>query len=223
MNGKLAKVNVQQLSIWLVVLVIAAACLMMAGPMQAALPGAGEFAARQGLMQQQLLWWRCGWGLWMASALGLLWFAQLLYQRATGSPLARMGLTLVALGTVPDLSAETLYAWLIPELDVQAAAVLEQVAVQLTGFLGNGLYNLGGLLLTLALWRAQQAGAAIGLCRSSLLLGCTAWLLGLGLSAAVAAKDWQAAQWLTASSMMLSTFWMAWLSVSVFRDRISAR
>ncbi|KEQ15033.1 hypothetical protein [Endozoicomonas numazuensis] len=87
------------------------------------------------------------------------------------------GLGLVALGIAPDLTAEVIYAFIIPlgiqaDYSLETLAVLEQLAMHLTGFLGNGLYNMGGLILTLLLIRQKSIShpmAAIGI---------VAWLLG---------------------------------------------
>ena len=67
-----------------------------------------------------------------------------------------IALLVVALGIAPDLIAETLYAFVFPAMISASSSVellhfIDQLAMHLTGFLGNGLYNIGGLILTLLL------------------------------------------------------------------------
>ena len=184
------------------------ACLLMAGPMRGGMPVAGDLPTRLLFIEQQLALWQLGWLLWMGCALGLMLFACLLATALPNGVLRSVGLTLVCLGIVPDLTAETLYAFVLPQLAQQGAALdslqlLDHLAMFLTGFLGNGLYNLGGLLLTVELWRCQPA------LRRWLWPGVMAWLLGLGLSASIALQQLLAAELLTAASMTLSTLWFA--------------
>lgn len=192
----------------LICLLIFAACLAMAGPMRAGLPVAGDLTQRLTYITAYLPMWQGGWLLWMGSALGLMLFAQMFATAISDGLLRRYGLTLVCLGIIPDLSAETLYAFVLPTLSKQGVTIdslllIDQVAMHLTGVLGNGLYNLGGLLLTVALWQARAE------LRLWLLPGLVAWVLGIGLSVALALQQLGLAEALTAASMALSTAWFA--------------
>lgn len=188
------------------------ACLLMAGPMRGGMPVGGDLTSRVAFIQANLTLWQLGWLLWMSCALGLMLFACLLATALPQGMLRTIGLTLVCLGIVPDLSAETLYAFILPQLaqhgaSLESLQLVDQLAMYLTGFLGNGLYNLGGLLLSIELWRSQL------ILRRYTLLGVVAWLLGLGLSASIAMQQLGAAEALTAASMTLSTLWfllIAW-------------
>lgn len=199
----------------MIVSVITLACLLMAGPMRQGLPVAGDLPTRLAYIQQQLGWWQFGWLCWMAAALGLFTFACLWSSELPPSPWRQLGLSLLGLGLVPDLTAETIYGFVLPALSAEGLPIsslqlLDSLAMQLTGFLGNGLYNLGGLMLTVVMWRQRSVhGAVIG-------AGFLAWSLGLGLSAAIALNQLAAAELLTGSSMVLSCLWMLALAYQLW-------
>lgn len=192
----------------LICLVIFIACLLMAGPMRQGLPVAGDLAARLQYIADNLVLWQLGWLCWMVAAVGLLCFCHLLASALPTHELRTFSLALVTLGIVPDLTAQTLYAFLLPAMSQLGAVadtllLLDQLALYLTGFLGNGLYNLGGLGLTLLLLRYRPD------IKSWVYPGIMAWILGLGLSTAIALQQLAVAELLTAASMTLSTLWFA--------------
>jgi len=189
-----------------IAVVIFIACVLMAGPMRPGLPVVAELSARTAYIQSNLGWWQIGWGFWMLSALGLLLFCSLLATALPQTPMRGFGLTLVALGLVPDLIAEVLYAFVFPAMlsagsSAEILHFIDQTALHLTGFLGNGLYNLGGLVLTVLLLNHRPA------LKLWLYPGVVAWLAGLGLSVAIMMQQFGLAEILTAFSMALSTFW----------------
>lgn len=189
-----------------IALVIFVACLMMDGPMRPGLPVAGDLFDRMSYITANITLWRLGWLCWMAAAIGLLLFALMLSTELNPGSARHYGLLLVALGITPDLIAETLYAFVMPAIPAENVTLvllhfIDLLAMHLTGFLGNGLYNLGGLVLTIALLIQQPQ------LRWWLYPGVLAWLLGLGLSVAIALQQLQLAEWFTASSMVLSTVW----------------
>lgn len=201
--------------IHLIVAIITVACLMMSGPMREGLPVGGDLALRLGYISEHLFLWRLGWVSWMFSALGLFLFCVFLAEALRPSVFRTFGLGLVAIGIGPDLMAELIYAFVIPEfyskgLDLSVLALLEQLAIYLTGFLGNGLYNLGGLTLNFLLIREGLVPRWVGLS------GLVAWLLGIGLSISVLLNDIEAAELLTALSMVLSTAWMLLIAYQLF-------
>jgi hypothetical protein len=145
----------------------------------------------------------------------LLLFAHLLATALTPSVWRQFALTLIGLGIIPDLSAETLYALVLPMLAQQGSSLdtlqfVDQFAMLLTGFLGNGLYNLGGLLLTLLLIKQHPKLA------NWLYIGVVAWMLGLGLSVAIALQQLAVAEILTAASMALSTLWFVLIAYQLW-------
>lgn len=208
MSGK------QQLVLtYAIVAVITAACLMMAGPMRGGFPVGNELSERMQFIADNLSLWRAGWYLWMLSALGLLTFCTMLAQQVPSGPLRTLGLTLVAIGIAPDLMAEVIYSFILPLAIAEGTghlALIERLAMFFTGFLGNGLYNLGGLLLTLLLIRAQR------LARWVSITGLISWSLGLGLSAAVAMNNMALTEFFTATAMVCSTLWMLIIAHTVF-------
>lgn len=193
-----------------IALLIFIACLMMNGPMRPGLPVGDDLATRLNYINNNLTLWQWGWLSWMLAALSLLAFAVMLSTELQPGPARQYGVLLVALGMAPDLMAETLYAFVMPHIAIEQLALLQFIdvlAMHLTGFLGNGLYNIGGLLLTLTLLKQQPA------LKLWLYPGLVAWLLGLGLSVAIALQQLKLAEYFTAASMVLSTGWfvlIAW-------------
>jgi len=202
----------------LIVLIIFIACLMMTGPMRGGLPIDNDIAMRMAYINANLGLWQIGWLLWMASALGLLLFFNFLASRLAPSALRNYGLILVALGIAPDLLAEVIYAFIIPKMHSQGVSLeilslLEILSAHLTGFLGNGLYNLGGLLLNITLIRSALVAHWVSYS------GLLAWPLGLGLSVTIGIDHFKLAELFTASSMVLSTAWMLLIAYTLFRDK----
>ncbi len=193
-------------SIYAIATLITFACIFMVGPMRDGFL-AEQLADRVGFMASNPGIWKLGWTLWMFSALGLLLFCTLLASAIENSPLKTFGLFAVALGIAPDLAAETLFAYVIPlasaqEVGLPTLAVLERTAVMLTSFLGNGLYNIGGLILTLLYVKQTRPPMWFSA------WGIVAWILGLGLSIATAANLLLIIALFTGAAMVLSTTWM---------------
>lgn len=116
---------------------------------------------------------------------------------------------------MPDIGAEIIFAFVIPhshKIDPTLATMqtLELIAVQLTGILGNGLYNIGGLLLNILLLNNQR------LPRKLILAGIPGWFFGFGLSIACATYAFDAAKFFTATGMVWSTAWMFALTIKIF-------
>ena len=202
----------------LIVLIIFIACLMMTGPMRGGLPIDNDIAMRMAYINANLGLWQIGWLFWMTSALGLLLFFTFLTYRLAPSALRNYGLILVALGIAPDLLAEVIYAFIIPKMNshgvsLEMLSLLEVLSANLTGFLGNGLYNLGGLLLNIALIRSALVARWVSYS------GLLAWPLGLGLSVTIGIDHFKLAELFTASSMVLSTAWMLLIAYTLFRDK----
>lgn len=198
-----------------IVAIIGIACLAMASFLRHGLPAGSVLAERMAFVAAHPIAWPLAWLPWMASALGLLLFCIWLREYAPPSPARVIGVALVGIGVVPDIAAESLYAFVLPTLAAPALAVryydIELIATLLTGVLANGAYCLGGLILNLALFRNPRFPRLIAWA------GLPAWLLGLGLSVAVLTGRMQAAMILTALSMSLSLAWMFVVAIYVFR------
>ena len=119
-------------------------------------PAAADFAGRSAYITAHPLLWRGGWLVWMAAAVSLLgfyaWWASL--SGGARPPMPRWavaGFWLAAAGLLFDFFAEALYiGWLPANLDA-----IQRLGTVLSGGAANGLYTLGGIVLTLATpaWR----------------------------------------------------------------------
>lgn len=143
---------------------------------------------RADFIVQNLVLWRIGWAVWMAAALSTLglyawWAARIRAQRW-----AIVAVLAAAAGVVCDLSGESiLVAWLpdraaamlnTPDRDTTQAFInLERGATIATAIWANGLYVLGGVILTLA--AKSLRGWFLGL------TWCI-WFTGAGMSVAAA-------------------------------------
>ena len=151
----------------------------------------------------------------MIAALGLLTFCILLLPYIPKSEWRLLGILLVGLGIVPDIAAEVIFAFVIPYVHITdpslaSMQLLELIAIQLTGTLGNGLYNMGGLLLNILLLNNKT------LPRKIITIGILGWLFGLGLSIATASQQFDWMKIFTGLGMVWSTAWMFLITVKVF-------
>lgn len=197
-----------------VIAIIAVACLVMALFLRHGLPAGTTLAERMAFVSAHPITWPLAWLPWMASAVGLLLFCSWLRHYAPRSFLRFFGVALVAIGVVPDITAELIYATVLPRLTDSAAAErfydFELIATLLTGFAANGAYCLGGLMLNLALFRNRRFPRLVAWA------GLPAWILGLGLSVAVVYGEMQATMVLTGASMTLSLVWMTIVTAFIF-------
>lgn len=199
-----------------IVAILTLACFQMAFLMESGLAASGNSVAeRHEFIQNNLGLWYLGWVNWMLAALGLLTFCCLLLPYIPMSEWRLLGILLVALGIAPDLSAEIIFAFIIPhshQTDPSLATMqmLEALAMQLTGTLGNGLYNIGGFLLNALLLGNKK------LPRSLILIGLPGWCFGFGLSIACATYSMDAAKFFTAAGMVWSTVWMFAVTIKIF-------
>ena len=140
--------------------------------------------ARAAYITQHPLLWRGGWLVWMAAALSLLGFYAWWGGRPGLPRWALAGFWLAAAGLLFDFLAESLYiGWLPAQLET-----LQRLGTLLSGGAANGLYTLGGIVLTLATpWAAAAApwAAAATPWRRPWLraLAWAVWVSGLALSA----------------------------------------
>jgi hypothetical protein len=173
------------------------------------LPGS-TLTARMAYVSSHTGAWRAGWLVWHAAAIALLLFYLALALRWwTHAPL-RCGLALLCAGAgmAVDLGAQAVYIGLAPSLDGGAYAMVERAAIVLTGYFGNGMYTLAGILLV---W----AGAA-ELSRPLALLSAPVWAAGVALSAASLLDSATGQFWSTAVLMPALALWSVftgrWLS-----------
>ncbi len=165
--------------------------------------------------------WTASWLVWIFAAISLIYFLiqwslildQITQGRYRGWIV--LGGVLGCLGMIPDSIAEVLYLGLIPEIAQQNLGVTtselhglwvklqewERVAMLLTGFLGNGFYCLGGLILQSFSFKAR---ALPGFCRMS---GFVMWIAGLSLSVATLFKNIELVILCTALTMAGFVLW----------------
>jgi hypothetical protein len=133
--------------------------------------GGSDLSARIAYVEEHTLAWRAGWFVWNLAAISLLGLFVVLAARWRERAPIFCGLALLcaAGGLGADLGAETILAVVSPGLRGERFALAESIAVALTGYVGNGLYAVGGILLTLAgrwelparlLWLAAAVWAA---------------------------------------------------------------
>lgn len=200
----------------LLICAITLACLQMAFVITDGLVASGNSVIeRNAFIQNNLVLWQLGWFNWMLAALGLLTFCIMLLPFIPESEWRLLGVLLVGLGIVPDIGAEVIFAFVIPHshsIDPTLASMqtLEMIAMQLTGTLGNGLYNIGGLLLNILLLRNKA------LPRRIILAGIPGWFFGFGLSICCAFYALEAAKFFTAAGMVWSTTWILAITLFVF-------
>lgn len=198
----------------LIIAIITLACFNMAFAMADGLPANPDLTSRLHYLATRTTWWQFGWLTWMASAIGLLTFCILLATYIPPSPLRILGISLVMIGIGPDISAEMIYAFVLPDIqDTQMFVLIDRIAMLLTGFVGNGAYCLGGLLLNLALFKNTA------LSRAMLAFGLPSWLIGLLISVSAARNDIPTATIFTALAMVWNVLWMFWFTQTVFRQQ----
>ncbi|WP_217273058.1 hypothetical protein [Vibrio coralliilyticus] len=186
--------------------------------MRNGLPVDTDLTERIAFISSNTVVWSASWCVWMLSAVGLLIFCVILADEVQQDFRRTVGLSLVALGVLPDLCAQVIYALIIPKFVTnvsyhETVLILELIAMNLTGFLGNMLYNLGGMLLTLLVIKNG------GVKRWVSAWGIVAWSLGIFLSISIAMSNMMAAEYLTASSMVSSTLWMLIVAYQVIRPK----
>lgn len=202
----------------LVVLIMALACYQMAFVITPGLlNGENSLQERHAFIVNHLDIWQLGWLCWILAALSLLTFFSLLLQFIPTSTTKTLGFLLIGLGTLPDIAAEIIFGWVIPEsihIDPTLVSMqtVEILAFYLTGFLGNGFYSLGGLILTIGLLNNTRIN------RSLIIAGLPAWIFGLCLSYACITQSFFLAAICTGLAMVWSSVWFFVISLTIFRN-----
>lgn len=195
-----------------IVTLIGSACVLMATLMWPGLPVNPSVHSRMDFVARHTLQWQLSWLAWTCSAFALFMYALLLRRYIPASPYRLFSIVLIALGILPDISAQLLYAQILPLLIHQPHeyALVETLAQSLTGILANSLYCTGGLLLNLLMLRNPS------LPRGPILFGLPSWLAGFALSVAIAIEAMPGAALFTAVSMSWNLAWMLLLAWKVW-------
>jgi len=164
-------------------------------------PGEEQLSERIAYVADNVGVWRTGWFVWNLAAISLVAFyvVLMLHWRGRAPILCRAAVLLAGAGLAADVGAESLLMIVSPGADATTFALIEKIAFALTGYLGNGLYTLAGIALTIA--------GARELPRGLLVLGGLAWTAGLALSASTLA-GWTDGQF--ASTAALMPLFIAW-------------
>lgn len=179
-----------------------AAALLMLLALKPGLPVSGSLPAdRIAFIEGNTALWWAGWLVWHAAALSLVLFLLVLAGRFRGRApvLSAAAVVVSVVGLAADLSAEAIYMGVVPELRGDEFRLAEIVGGILTGYLGNGLYTVAGILLT---WSGAR-----DLPRSVLILAVPVWGAGLCLSAASLMHSASGQLWSTAILMPLFVLW----------------
>ncbi len=195
-----------------IVALISLACVLMATLMWPGLPVNPHLQSRMAFVANHTVLWQLSWLVWTCSAFALFVFALVLRRYIPTSTYRLAGVVLIALGVLPDLAAQLLYTQILPLLIHQPHeyALVETLAQSLTGILANSLYCSGGLLLNWLLLRNSS------LPRGPILFGLPSWLIGFGLSIAIAIDAMPSAALFTAVSMCWNLAWMLLLAWKVW-------
>lgn len=181
-----------------------AAALMMLVALRPGLAVPGSFASdRISFVRRNLVLWWASWLTWHAAAVSLVLFLLLLAARfGRRAPIRAAIAALVSVvGLCADLTAEAIYMDVAPRLDEAGFRVAEAVAGILTGYLANGLYTVGGILVT---WAGARQ-----LPRSVVALAVPVWGAGLCLAAFSLIHSSLGQFWSTAVLMPLFILWAA--------------
>ncbi|MEK6233167.1 MAG: hypothetical protein N2C14_00490, partial [Planctomycetales bacterium] len=155
--------------------------------------------------------WRLGWATWMFAAPTLIGFYSWWAARIPQSGPALAGVVVAAVGMCFDWLGESVYVAWLPDFALQQTndaeslakfAQVQQFATMLTAGVANGLYTLGGIILTLASpWLQGRLRA-------------TAWIIwtaGIGMSVSAVLESPHGAAVCSAILFPLLTMWCFWM------------
>jgi len=139
-----------------------------------------SLAHRVAFISSHVVWWQVGWLGWSLAAISLLGlFLALAGRFRTVAPLlCGLGIVVGTAGLAADLSAEGLLAGFTRSTPPNLSLVQSE-AFLLTGYVGNGLYTVAGILLTVA-GRGELPTVALA-------VGGLVWASGIWLSVATLA------------------------------------
>ena len=190
--------------------VVANVCLLLAS---GGTELVAEFADRQAFVLRWTPLWVATWFAWALSSISLFgfcaaWAAKIHQPRAT----LAIAITVVGVGVGFDLYGETLLITQATRVQSLAdfTAVLREYQFVGPG-VANGLYCVGGTLLSIASWRAGFLRGSVGI------LGFLVWAVGFGLTAAAFADQRLAMIACGGGVMVFFLSWSALVAVIMLR------
>jgi uncharacterized protein YqjF (DUF2071 family) len=191
----------------------------------------GPLAQRAAFVASNSLAWRIGWLLWLPASLALVLFlaawSDVLEYKAWGA----LAVALTLAGAIIDWADEMFWIGLAPDLAARfssdafaagAYALWDRAYIVMSIGLANGLYTLGGAILTLLAFKTR------GFPKWLAWSGALVWALSLVLSAAALVGDGAAVQIVSALVFVAFLPWIilvgyGWLAQGPVRDLPASR
>lgn len=170
----------------------AAALLVMALVLRGGTEAEPQLAARMAYVHAHATAWRAGFAVWMLAGMSVVafyaWWAGWLRSRKA----AATALVFAIAGLACDLSGETLYSALLPQLSADPVRFdqIQRLGTVLTAVFANGFYTAAGIVLTLGTpelpprvrmlaWVVWIAGIVLSVA------GAMGWAMGLVIASGV--------------------------------------
>jgi hypothetical protein len=155
--------------------------------------------------------WSC-WALSSLSLLGLCWAWSIELHRATKYRAVIVGCALIAIGVCFDLSGETIMIVQLtrPELSLESFTEAARLYQLLSPAIANGLYCLGGFILSYVAWKSGQLRGVTGMA------GFAMWFAALVLTLATLLNQ---ATIMTASGVAIMLLYLPWATSLGWRLR----
>lgn len=170
----------------------AAALLVMALVLRGGTEAEPQLAARMTYVHANATAWRAGFAVWMLAGGSVVAFYAWWAGWLRSGKMATMALLLAVAGLTCDLSGETLYSALLPELSAEPARFeeIQRLGTVLTAVFANGFYTAAGIVLTLGTpvlptrvrmlaWVVWIAGIVLSVA------GAMGWAMGLVIASGV--------------------------------------
>jgi small multidrug resistance pump len=221
---------------WLCVAIHAAALLMMAVYLRAATLIEPDIAVRATYIASHATTWTIGWSMWILAAISLVgfyawWGSHVTSQQTSLSAdrrrtIAILAVVITAFGMVCDFSGEGSLILLLVDglthradsslstLELARAANIERAFTLLSAGAANGLYTVGGIMLTLI---------TTGLPRWVRAAMWITWFAGIGMTIATIANSTPGMVATTAVLFPPFLVWVAWMGARWPAVSLSAR
>jgi len=163
-----------------------------------------DMCARAQYVRDHATAWYLGWAVWMASALSVLAF-YVWWRRCIGrNRLGEAAVFAAVLGVYCDLTGEALLMAVASETEFLLYELYQDMGTALTGGAANGLYTMGGILLTLA---------TRDLPRGIRLMQWITWIAGVAMTVSAIVES--VAGLVISGAILFPTFivWVTWMGL----------